>query len=108
MLTISQQARDVVRKIPNQPGLPSTAGLRLAVADNDRGTIRVLAANRPRHGDRTFDYEGARLFLDPLAIVRLEDRMLDVETRPDGRLQFRSVPQEASRSAERAEGAAAA
>jgi Fe-S cluster assembly iron-binding protein IscA len=107
MLTISQQARDVVRKIPNQPGLPGTAGLRLAVADDARGTIRVLAATRPRHGDRTFDYDGARLFLDPRAMVRLQDRLLDVETRPDGRLQFRSVPQDGSRSAKRVEGAAA-
>ena len=98
MLTISQQARDVVRQIPNQPGLPTSAGLRLSAGDRERNPIRVLIATKPRRGDKALDFEGARVYLDPDAVDRLQGRLIDVETLPDGRLQFRSLPADATRS----------
>lgn len=97
MLTISQQARDVVRRIPDQPGLTGSAGLRIATTADGRNRIRVLAAAKPRHGDRIFDYDGARVFLDQHAFDLLADQYLDVETGEDGRLHFLSVPQSEAR-----------
>lgn len=107
MLTISQQARDVVRRIPDQPGLTGSAGLRIAATAADRSRMRVLAAANPRHGDRILDYDGASVFLDEHAFDLLEDRYVDVETGEDGRLHFLSVPQSDVRSDEAPTSAAA-
>ncbi len=107
MLTISQQAHDVVRRIPDQPGLTGSAGLRIAATAADRSSLRVLAAAKPRHGDRILDYEGARVFLDTHAFDLLEDQQLDVQTGEDGRLHFLSVPQSDVRPEEAPTSAAA-
>ncbi len=95
MLTISKQARDLIRKIPGRIGGP-TAGLRIASSAETGQQLSVQPAERPRHDDRAFDYEGARVYLDPEAVDRLEDRMLDVREEDPDHVQFVCIEQRAS------------
>lgn len=94
MLKISAQARDIVRQIPEQPGQLNTAGLRIASSSADQEALRVSTALRPREGDKVADFGGARVFLDKVAQARLQDCVLHVSTRADGRLEFRSLRQD--------------
>jgi iron-sulfur cluster assembly protein len=88
VLTISPEARDVIRLIPEQPTLPGSAGLRITVAGPHRRGLYVRTTASPGPEDRVFDYEGARIFLGPIAVRRLQDRHLDVRRGADGRLHF--------------------
>lgn len=87
MLTITEAARDMVRRIPSQPMLTATAGLRISRRKN-QGVFNVQAENQPRKGDRVFDYDGARIFLGERAVAALQNKMLDARLDPSGRVQF--------------------
>lgn len=98
MLTLTDSARDVVRKIPHQPLLPSTAGLRICrrtgvAAD---GPLDVAAVHEPEPTDQVVDSDGARVFLGEQAAVALDGLVLDAGTDDRGRIQFSVVgPREA-------------
>lgn len=91
MFAISADAQAIVRQIAYQPGLPETAGLRIASAE-DRRHLQVRTASAPRRGDHVVNFDGARIFLDAVATARLDDQILHVRTKADGRLEFRSRP----------------
>lgn len=95
MFTLSAPARDIVRQIVEQHGRLNTAGLRIAASSGDVEALRVSTALKPRQGDEVADFGGARVFLDKVARARLRNRVLHVRTRPDGRLEFRSLRQDA-------------
>ncbi len=107
MLKISPEAREIVRQIPTQPGQLPSAGLRIAAVPVDPERLRVSPTLKPRAGDHVVDFGGARVFLDAAAEERLDGRVLKVDTRPDGRLEFRSAPQDASSATDRARHSAA-
>ncbi|HET6626339.1 MAG TPA: Fe-S cluster assembly protein HesB [Nocardioidaceae bacterium] len=88
MLTITETARDLVRKIPNQPMLPTTAGLRIFCRQNQDGSLTVKAEKKPREGDQVLDYDGARIFLGERAAPSLKDKVLDALLDDSGRIQF--------------------
>lgn len=96
MFTLSEQARDVVRRIPQQPDQLETAGLRIACGARGGEGLQVRAATTPRRGDEVADFDGARVFVDETARARLHDRILDVRTRTDGRLEFHSLLHDAA------------
>lgn len=96
MLTISSEARDIVRQIPSQPGQLPTGGLRIAAGSADGSSLHVGQSVEPRRGDVVVDVDGARFFLDTTARHRLEGRHLHVDTLPDGRLEFRTRPDAAA------------
>lgn len=90
MLALTDSARDVVRKIPNQPMLPSSAGLRIAyrtgvAAD---GSLEVAAVHEPHPDDQVVDSDGARVFLGTRAATALADKVLDARTDDRGRIEF--------------------
>lgn len=94
MLTLTENAREVVRKIPNQPYLSPTAGLRIArkgaVPD---GALFVAAETQPHDGDEVVTDSGARVFLDKYALPALAGKILDARLDRTGRLQFSLVRQ---------------
>ncbi|HEY3531326.1 MAG TPA: hypothetical protein VGK78_19445 [Nocardioides sp.] len=49
MLKLSDQAHEVIRKIPTRPALPPSAGLRIAVGSTR--VLRVRPAPKPKDGD---------------------------------------------------------
>lgn len=86
MLTLSEQAHEVIRKIPTRPALTASAGLRIAV--DGAGMLRVRTATKPRDGDVVAEYDEARVFLDRAAVTTLTDRELDVVLGEDNRWHF--------------------
>lgn len=90
MLTITQRALDLVRRIPDNPMLPSGAGLRIARTRTAAGTGRlvVAASASPEVGDKVLDYDGGRVFLGRLTLDAITDKMLDARTDARGRIQF--------------------
>ena len=89
MLTITANALDLVRRIPDHPMLPSTAGLRISLrVGADGNGFAVAASAAPEAGDKILDYGGGRVFLGGHACTALKDRMLDARTDERGRIQF--------------------
>ena len=67
---------------------PTFAGVRIARRDPTGRTLGVQAAGGPRLNDRTFDYDGARVYLGPVAVERLHDAVLDARRDAEGRIEF--------------------
>lgn len=88
MLTLTETARDVLRKIPQQPDLPGTAGLRIARHETSGRGFRVMAAPHARSGDHVVEDGAARVFLGPVAAERLRGRELDARHDAGGRIEF--------------------
>lgn len=90
MLTLTDQARDIVRKIPAQAYMSYEAGLRIAhrQVNGSRGPLQVTAADGPKTGDQVVEYDGARVFLGKKAAQFLQGKQLDVSSDPQGRIQF--------------------
>ncbi|GAA2151947.1 hypothetical protein GCM10009844_34720 [Nocardioides koreensis] len=88
MLTMTENARDILRKIPDQPDQPAGAGLRIARSRGSRSTFTTALADAPRRGDEIVDHDGARVFLGPVAARRFTDARLDARTDVVGRIQF--------------------
>ena len=87
MLTITRQARAVIRRVTAHPLLAPTSGLRV-FRPQRRGSMQVRAVERPDPGDGIVEHEGGRLFLDPGAARHVEGQELDAESDQDGRVQF--------------------
>jgi iron-sulfur cluster assembly protein len=88
MLTLTENARDLVAQIPAQPMFSTDAGLRISGRPDAAAALNVQAEEAPRRGDRVFDYQGARVFLGERAVDRVADKMLDARLTHDGRIQF--------------------
>jgi hypothetical protein len=85
---MTDTARDVLRKIPQQPDLPGTAGLRISRhGTSDRG-FHVMAAPHARSGDHVVEDGDARVFLGPVAAEKFQGRELDARRDPHGRIEF--------------------
>lgn len=95
MFRMSSDARDIMRQIRHQRGLPEAPGLRIVASDEQRPS-QVGSTSAPRDGDCVVSFDGARVFLDAVARARLDDKVLHVRTRSNGGLEFRCRPHHAS------------
>jgi iron-sulfur cluster assembly protein len=86
MLTLTDQADDIIRNIPADYGSSTSAGLRIALGSDDG--LQVHRAAQPRPLDEVLDFDGARLFLGPVAARRLDGKRLDARVDDRGRVQF--------------------
>jgi Fe-S cluster assembly iron-binding protein IscA len=88
MLTLTETARSFVRRIPDNPMLPPSAGLRISrhrgAAD---GGLQVSKAGEPAEGDQVLECDGARVFLGQRAVDAVQGKVLDAGIQ-DGRIQF--------------------
>lgn len=89
MLTLTDNAADIVKQIAEQVPDAEGPGLRIceAEAGGDAGLI-LAAVSAPEPGDRIIDDHGARVFLDETAATILDDKVLDAEVQPDGAVTF--------------------
>jgi Fe-S cluster assembly iron-binding protein IscA len=94
VIEVSSQAADRIRALVKHSDVPAGSGLRIA-NDTRAGSLKLSLAPQPADVDLVVDAAGARLFLDPTAAQLLADKTLDVETNPDGRLQFAITAQQA-------------
>jgi iron-sulfur cluster assembly protein len=89
MLTLTDNAADIVKQIADQVPDTGSSGLRISTTDDGPdGGLTLTAAQAPEPGDRVVDEEGARVFLDEAAATLLDDKILDAEVKPDGAVTF--------------------
>ena len=90
MLTITEKTLELLRRIPEHPMLPSTAGLRIARAKGavpvDR--LHVVPEAGAHHGDIVLTFDGGRIFVGRQARDVVEGKMLDARTDERGRVQL--------------------
>ncbi len=86
MLTITENAADVVKKIVEQNVTDDEAGLRISQAADESLALTPAVTAEP--GDQVVLEKGARVFLDEGASVVLNDKVLDATVGDDGSVQF--------------------
>ncbi|MDQ7908525.1 adhesin [Phytohabitans sp. ZYX-F-186] len=86
MLTLTDNAIGLIRRLTDRPGVPNQAGLRIA-SGSAAGALTVGVVSGPLDGDHVLDSFGARLFLDAEAVRALDDKALDAAVR-DGTVTF--------------------
>ncbi|MGL4173220.1 MAG: HesB/IscA family protein [Actinomycetota bacterium] len=85
MLTLTDQAIDVVRKLTQAPEESDPiAGVRLAPGGNG---LEISLVDHPVAGDDVVETDGATVFLEPEASQLLEEHTLDA-TVADGQVSF--------------------
>ena len=89
MLTLTDNAADVVKQIADQVPEAEASGLRISQAGpgEDAG-LALTPAEAPLPGDQVVDDGGARVFLDETAAQLLDDKVLDAQVGQDGSVQF--------------------
>ncbi|QCW50763.1 Fe-S cluster assembly protein HesB [Nocardioides dongxiaopingii] len=87
MLTLTENARAIVRDITTQPGQPESAGLRIT-SDADPSSFAIAAAESPEPADQVVDQAGATVYLDEQAAALLDDKILDAAVDDAGRVEF--------------------
>ena len=88
MLTLTENARTIVRNIAQQPGHPDSAGLRITSEGAPEATFAVTATDTGEPGDEIVAAEGAFVYLDQPTAQLLDDKILDATVDPDGRVEF--------------------
>ena len=89
MLTLTDNAADIVKKIADSVPESDQPGLRISEAEpGAEGSLALTPVAAPEPGDEVVDNDGARVFLDTAAAELLGDKVLDAQVDPDGSVQF--------------------
>ena len=86
VLTMTDNAAEVVQKIVEQTVADDQAGLRISQEADESLALAPAAASEP--GDQVVEDNGARVFLDEGAAAVLDDKVLDAKVEADGSVQF--------------------
>ncbi len=86
MLTITENAADVVKKIVDQNDTEPDAGLRISQGTDESLALAPAVTAQP--GDQVVEEKGAKVFLDEGAALVLNDKILDAKVEEDGSVQF--------------------
>jgi len=87
MLTLTEEAVSVVRRLTNEPESPDASGVRIA-SDPDTGSLGLSLVTQPVPGDQVVEKAGANVYLDPEAALRLNDQTLDAVVDTQGQVNF--------------------
>lgn len=89
MLTLTENANNVVKHIVEQSAESGEAGLRISQDAPDSPALHVMPTEAPQPGDQVLEEEaGARVFLEETAAVTLDDKVLDAQIDQSGGVQF--------------------
>jgi len=89
MLEFTDDAENVLQRIPDEYAEPDDAGLRIDVDEESDGLqVARVASSEP--DDHVVDRDGARVFVAPEAAERVEGKELDAELDARGRIEFRT------------------
>lgn len=86
VLTLTDNAADVVQKIVEQNVADEQAGLRISQQADESLALTPAGASEP--GDQVVEEKGARVFLDEGSAALLDDKVLDAQVEDDGSVQF--------------------
>lgn len=84
MLTLTDQAVDVVRSLTQSPTAPEHAGLRVAPGGDG---LELSIVGDPAPGDDVIDEDGVRVFVEQQASQLLDEQTLDAAV-TDGQVSF--------------------
>lgn len=87
MLTVTENAKAVIRQLTDQPEAPEGAGLRIST-DPTAGALTLSLTPGPNEGDQVMNVPDARVFLEPEAAEILDRKVLDAAIDPDGGVEF--------------------
>ncbi|HEX7096604.1 MAG TPA: hypothetical protein VF183_12020 [Acidimicrobiales bacterium] len=87
MLVLTQQAAEIIRALMDQSGV-ETGGLRIASTSDGLENLTLSQADGPEKGDQIVDDDGARVFVDPAAVLMLDDKILDAHIESEGIVRF--------------------
>ncbi|HEY2555716.1 MAG TPA: Fe-S cluster assembly protein HesB [Diaminobutyricibacter sp.] len=88
MLTLTENANEIVKTLAAQvPGSEDT-GLRISSTNAENTAFSVGVAEAPEPLDLVVESEGARVFLEPAAAVALDDKVLDATLDERGSVSF--------------------
>jgi iron-sulfur cluster assembly protein len=97
VLTLTQDATEVIEGLLAGPGVPDGAGVRIASAypaDTDApSALQVKLAAEPGDHDEVIEDSGARVFVEDAVIGFLDDKLLDVDREGD-QVRFAILGQE--------------
>ena len=94
MLTLTDNATDVVKTITQQTTETETAGLRISQQDNDPNSLALTPVETPQPGDQVLEADGARVYLDATAAIALDNEVLDAQVDEAGTVQFGIGPKD--------------
>lgn len=94
MLTLTENASNVVKTIVEQAVSGHQAGLRISQDAPDSPALHVMPTEAPQPGDQVLEEEGARVFLEETAAVTLDDKILDAQVDQSGGVQFTIAEQQ--------------
>lgn len=87
MLTLTENATIAVKSLTEQ--IPTTTGgLRISEAVAPDQGYALNLASAPESDDTVVENDGARVFVDPVATVALDNRVLDARVSEDGSVGF--------------------
>ena len=92
MLTLTDNASDVIKALTDERDLPADGGLRIT-QNPASDALEVTAAAAPELGDEVVEGRGARVFLESAAATTLDDKVLDAQVDPNGGVEFVVVQQ---------------
>ncbi len=88
MLTLTENAADVVKTITAQATESDEAGIRISHQESVPGSLGLTAVESPQPGDQVLEDHGARIFLDTAAAEALDREVLDAVVDEAGSVQF--------------------
>lgn len=88
MLTLTENASNVVKAIATQTVGTEEAGLRITSSGDTGEEFAVSAVEQPEPGDEVVDSDGAKVFLTEEASAVLTDKVLDAQVDSSGGVQF--------------------
>jgi iron-sulfur cluster assembly protein len=85
MLTITTNAAEAIRAIVEATEVPDEGGIRIAIAQQNgaQASLELAISPAPLEGDEVLEEHGAHVFLDPMAVVALDDKSLDAHIQGD-------------------------
>jgi Fe-S cluster assembly iron-binding protein IscA len=93
VLTLTDEAKDVVREMVAAEGGAEGSGLRISAdSADDGGELSLTLADEPVEGDAVIDEDGTRVFVEPTAAALLDDKVLDAH-RHDDHVHFNLLEQ---------------
>lgn len=90
MLLLTENASTIVKSIAAQTpeAADNQTGLRIAAEAVDSSELSLAVVPAPEASDQVIETDGALVYLEPNAVVMLNDKVLDAQVEENGSVSF--------------------
>jgi iron-sulfur cluster assembly protein len=88
MLTLTENAASAVKGLTTRIPDTEDGGLRIRNTDAPNASFELTLVPAPEAEDSVVEFEGARVFVDPVVADVLDNRILDATVGEDGGVRF--------------------